>query len=114
MGEMDIYVTIKKKLECIKYGLNFKLGKLKLQNGSVILMAQRPPHLRQSVLWGCISLIRVWGLMKELKVWPIKMSAWKSKRGGNYRSLKDKWNKTEMVIEELDYLGFDVPELIIN
>lgn len=42
------------------------------------------------------------------------MSALKSKRGGNYMSLKDKWNKTEMVIEELDYLGFDVPELIIN
>lgn len=51
--------------------------------------------------------------MKELKLL-LKISALKVKEVENYVSLKDKWNKAEMVIEELDYLGLDVPEIIIN
>lgn len=51
--------------------------------------------------------------MKELKLL-LKISALKVKEVENYVSLKGKWNKAEMVIEELDYLGLDVPEIIIN
>lgn len=39
---------------------------------------------------------------------------WKVKEVENYVSLKGKWNKPEVVIEDLDYLGPDVPKIIIN